>query len=110
MRWKGGSAQGIGWALNEEYFKRTLFTDAAVAGVPPCAQYGYILKDLVKKYGGGAGAPKMKDLELISKKYGANKKLGEDFLCAVVKTEFGSMDELPNVKHAGIDWLRIPNL
>ena len=48
--------------------------------LPSCSNYLGVLVDLALKYGGGPGAPLIVFLDSISKRYGAGKKLGQEFL------------------------------
>jgi hypothetical protein len=61
--------------------------EAATAGDPACAGYASVIADLVRKCGGGYGAPAIKSLDAMAKKYSENRVFGEDFLRSVTTNE-----------------------
>ena len=56
----------------------------ACSGNPLCAPYAEVLAELAKKYGGGQKVPLLHKLDSFAKKFGENRRLGEEFLHAVV--------------------------
>ena len=73
---------------------------AAVAGLPPCTDYVTTLVEYVRLYGGGDGAPMVKYLDEFSKRYGENKRLGEDFIKGVTETVFSASRRVPHLRTA----------
>jgi len=68
----------------------TLCIEAAGASMPQCMPYISTIGDYVKYYSGGQGAPMIKFLDSFSKLFGANIKLGEEYLKAVTEAQFPS--------------------
>ena len=73
---------------------------AAVAGLPPCTGYVTTLVEYVRLYGGGPGAPMVVYLDEFSKRYGENKRLGEDFIKGVAETVFSASRRVPHLRTA----------
>ena len=60
--------------------------ETATSGNPLWGSYGKTLAELAKRYGGGHQVPLLHKLDAFSKKHGENKRLGEEFLAAVVSS------------------------
>ena len=58
--------------------------DTACSGNPSWLSYAATLAELAKKNGGGERVPLLHKLDRFAKKHGDNRKLGEEFLGAVV--------------------------
>ncbi len=56
----------------------------ATSGSPTWASYAQLLAQLAKQYGGGKKVPLLHKLDGFAKKHGENRRLGEEFLQAVV--------------------------
>ena len=60
--------------------------ESAVSGNPLWEGYAKTLAELAKRYGGGHQVPLLHKLDTFSKKHGENRRLGEEFLAAVVSS------------------------
>ena len=60
----------------------------AVAANPTCAPYVGKLADFAKLYGGGIGYPIVKRLDAFAKRQSGGRRLGEEFMTAIVDTKF----------------------
>ena len=58
----------------------------AASGNPLWEPYAKTLAELAKRYGGGHQVPLLHKLDTFSKKHGENRRLGEEFLAAVVSS------------------------
>ena len=73
---------------------------AATSGNPPCGPYAHLLRDLAQLYGGGRGAPMLVKLDAFAKQFGENRRLGEEYLAAVVKAKFPNEFVFPRTRDA----------
>ena len=73
---------------------------AAAAGMPPCTPYIDSIVEYVRLYGGGSGAPMVRYIDAFSKRFGENKRLGEDFFEAVTDVFFGPARRCPHIRTA----------
>ena len=63
-----------------------------------CASYASVLAQLVQKCGGGHGAPAIKALDAMSKRYSESRVFGESFLTTIVNAELPqSATRIPRV-------------
>ena len=60
--------------------------EAASSGNPLWTSYAKVLAELAQRYGGGHQVPLLHKLDTFSKKHGENRRLGEEFLGAVVSS------------------------
>ena len=60
--------------------------EAAASGNPLWEPYAKVLAYIAKRYGGGHQVPLLHKLDTFSKKHGENRRLGEEFLAAVVSS------------------------
>ena len=65
--------QDPNWAVAESISKR---------GNPRCASYIGSIRTLVEQFGGGAGAPLIREQDSFAKTLQESRRLGEDFLCS----------------------------
>ena len=77
-------------------------TNEALGANPQCAGYANKLSTLVELYGGGAGAPVIRKLDDFAKKYAANRRMGEEFVSAVVDVKFSTTRAFPLLRSAMI--------
>jgi len=67
--------------------------EAAIASLVdlcvPCSSYAAVLKDFVKNYGGGSGAPLVRFMDTVAKQFQCNVSLGETFWHAVTYASLG---------------------
>lgn len=77
-------------------------TNAAVSTCPPWKGYVAHLASLAKYYGGGSQVPKLYQLDAFAKKYGENRRLGEEFLGAIMALKWPGDLEYPRIVDA---WL-----
>lgn len=78
----------------------------AVSGNPPCAAYVSSLATLASLFGGGNKVPMLHALDSFAKRHGENRRLGEEFLSAIVTLKFPEDAVFPRV----IDSLLAANL
>ena len=72
---------------------------AATAGNPQCTPYAEHLKTVVSDYGGGAGAPLIREQDEFAKTMGENRRLGEEFTKAVATAVFHATEEMIDLRH-----------
>ena len=75
-------------------------TSVAISGNPPSAAYAPLLRKVAQDYGGGIGAPLLVRLDALAKLYGENKRLGEEFISAVVNMKFLKSEVFPRIRDA----------
>ena len=63
-------------------------TDDIKASQPPCSEYLEVIAQFVQNFAGGQGAPIVRFLEGFAKEFGGSKKLGEEFIQAIVSAKF----------------------
>jgi hypothetical protein len=68
------------------------YVEAAKASAPPCEAYIDTIGRYVKDYGGGPGAPLIHFIDHVSKTFGANKRLGQDFFESITDLVIPSDD------------------
>ena len=61
------------------------FVEDAKASSPPCRDYIDTIGRYTQLYGGGQGAPIIRYLDVLAKKYGENKRLGQEFFESITK-------------------------
>ena len=71
--------------------------EVSTSGNPIHADYMNVLGSLVKKYGGGAGAPRLYKLDAVAKVFGENRRFGSEFLTAIDALKFPQSKEFPHV-------------
>ena len=74
----------------------------ATAGNPPCTKYAKHLALLAQFFGGGKKVPLLHALDAFAKRHGENRRLGEEFLAAVVNLKFMDSAQFPRVIDAVI--------
>ncbi len=74
--------------------------DTVALSAPPCVSYLNAVGELARQCGGGQGAPLVKFLDRLGKKFGASKMLGEEFVSAVVEYKTISTEGLVYLKVA----------
>ena len=80
-----------------------LAMQAATAGNPRCAPYAASIRSLVQLYGGGSGAPIIREQDAFAKTLGAPWRgvhLGEEFTRAVVETKLHAYEPRLHLRHA----------
>ena len=65
-----------------------LAMSAATAGNPACAHYVKAIKKIVELYGGGVGAPLIRQQDAFAKTMGENRRLGEEFTTCIADVAF----------------------
>ena len=73
---------------------------AATAGNPPCTSYVKSIRKLVELYSGGIGAPLIHEQDMFAKTMSENKRLGEEFMTAVVEAKLHEHEPRIHVRHA----------
>ena len=73
---------------------------AATAGSPPWTTYAPIILKLAKFFGGGVKAPLLYQLDRFAKTLGEDRRLGEEFLTAIVTLKWQGSKEYPRVVDA----------
>ena len=61
------------------------FVEDAKASSPPCRDYIGTIGRYTQQFGGGHGAPIIRYLDVLAKKYGENKRLGQEFFESITK-------------------------
>ena len=70
---------------------------AATAGSPPWTKYAPTILKLAKYFGGGKHAPLLYKLDSFAKTIGEDRKLGDEFLSAIVNIKWPNSKEFPRV-------------
>ena len=68
--------------------------DVAKVSQPECLDYIDAMEAIVKRFGGGKGAPMVMHLAAFSHQFGTCKRLGKDFITSVVDAKF---EDVPHV-------------
>ena len=70
------------------------------SGNPPCFGYLKLLLELSRDYGGGHGAPALVKLDKLAKQHGENRRLGEEYISAVIGAKFLNTEVFPRIRDA----------